>query len=79
MRLQMFLSEIGASTLLISFYSFIFYILWWSQKWLLVDNLVGVYDEVTFPTNMREKGTEVALANGSLMIKSVEFSVFLRE
>lgn len=75
MRLQMFLSEIGASTLLISFYSFIFYILWWSQKWLLVDNLVGVYDEVTFPANMREKGTEVALANGSLMIKSVEFSI----
>lgn len=75
MRLQMFLSEIGASTLLISFYSFIFYILWWSQKWLLVDNLVGVYDEVTFPTNMREKGTEVALANGSLMIKSIEFSI----
>lgn len=75
MRLQMFLSEIGASTLLISFYSFIFYILWWSQKWLLVDNLVGVYDEVTFPTNMREKGTEVALANGSLMTKSIEFSI----
>lgn len=75
MRLQMFLSEIGASTLLISFYSFIFYILWWSQKWLLVDNLVGVYDEVTFPTNMREKGTEVALANGSLMIKLVEFNI----
>lgn len=75
MRLQMFLSEIGASTLLISFYSFIFYILWWSQKWLLVDNLVGVYDEVTFPTNMREKGTKVALANGSLMIKSIEFSI----
>lgn len=75
MRLQMFLSEIGASTLLISFYSFIFYILWWSQKWLLVDNLVGVYDEVTFPTNMREKGTEVALTNGSLMIKSIEFSI----
>ena len=71
----MFLSEIGASTLLISFYSLIFYILWWSQKWLLVDNLVGVYDEVTFPANMREKGTEVALANGSLMIKLVEFNI----
>ena len=37
------------------------------------------FDEVMFPAKMREKGTRVALANGSLMTKSVEFSLSLRE
>ena len=31
------------------------------------------------PAKMREKGTRVALANGSLMTNSVEFSISLRE
>lgn len=25
---------------------------WWSQKWLSVDNLMGAYDEVTFPAKV---------------------------
>ena len=32
-----------------------------------------------FPVKMREKGIGVALANSSLMIKSVEFSISFRE
>ena len=55
------------------------YLQWWSQKWSLVDNFVGVYDEVTFLAKMREKNTGVALANSSPMIKWVEFSISLRE
>lgn len=52
---------------------------WWSQKWLSVDNLMGAYDEVTFPAKVREKDTRVTLANCSLMIKSVEFPISLKE
>ena len=37
------------------------------------------FDEIMFPAKMREKGTKVALANGSQMTKSVEFSISLRE
>ena len=48
---------------------------WWSQKWSSVDSLVGACDEVKFPAKMKEKGIRVALANGSSMIKSVEFSI----
>ena len=44
-----------------------------------LDNLVETYDEVTFPTKMRKKDTGVALANNSLMIKSIEFSISFRE
>ena len=36
-------------------------------------------DEVMFPTKMREKGTKVALVNGSPITKLVEFSLSLRE
>ena len=36
-------------------------------------------DEVKFLAKMREKDTEVLLANGSPMIKSIEFSISLRE
>ena len=32
-----------------------------------------------FPKTMREKGTGVALANGSPMTKSIEFSISFRE
>ena len=32
-----------------------------------------------FLANMREKGIRVALANGSLMTKSISFSISLRE
>ena len=48
---------------------------WWSQKWSSVDRLVGACDEVKFPAKMKEKGIRMALANGSSMIKSVEFSI----
>ena len=41
--------------------------------------VVRTYDEFTFLVNMREKDTKVALANGSLMIKLVGFSIYLRE
>ena len=44
-----------------------------------VDSLVRTYDEVTFLAKMREKDTKVALANSSLMIKLVGFSISLRE
>ena len=37
------------------------------------------FDKVMFPAKMREKGTGVALANSSLMTKSVDFLLFLRE
>ena len=37
------------------------------------------FDEVMFPTKMREKGTRMVLANGYLMTKLVEFSISLRE
>ena len=37
------------------------------------------FDKVMFPAKMREKGTEVVLANGSPMTKSVNFLLFLRE
>ena len=36
-------------------------------------------DEVKFLAKMREKDTEVLFANGSPMIKSIEFSISLRE
>ena len=52
---------------------------WWSQKWSLIDSLVGAYDEVTIPAKMREKDTGVVLANSSPMIKLIEFSISLRE
>ena len=44
-----------------------------------VDSLIGAYDEVTFLAKMREKDTRMALANGFLMIKLVDFSIYLRE
>ena len=37
------------------------------------------FNGIMFPAKMREKGTKVALANGSLMSKSVEFSISLIE
>ena len=37
------------------------------------------FDKVMFPAKMREKGTGVALTNGSSMTKSVDFLLFLRE
>ena len=49
------------------------------QKCSSIDSLVGAYDEVMFLAKMKEKGIVVALANGSSMIKSVEFSVSLRK
>ena len=45
------------------------------QKCLSVDSL----NEFTFPAKMKEKGTKVALANGSPMIKSIELLISLRE
>ena len=32
-----------------------------------------------FPTKMKEKDTELALGDSSLMIKSVEFSIYLKK
>jgi len=37
------------------------------------------FDNVKFPAKMRKKDNRVLLANSSLMIKSVEFSISLRE
>ena len=37
------------------------------------------FDEVMFPTKMREKGTRVTLANGSSITKSIKFSISFRE
>ena len=44
-----------------------------------INSFVETYDKVTFLAKMREKDIEVALANGSPMIKSIEFSTSLRE
>ena len=45
------------------------------QKCFSVDSL----NRVTFPAKMKEKGTRVVLANGSLMIKSIEIFISHRE
>ena len=45
------------------------------QKCFSVDSL----NKVTFPAKMKEKGTRVVLANGSLMIKSIEIFISHRE
>ena len=50
-----------------------------AKKWSLVDDLIRAFDEVAFSAKVREKDTRVALANGSLMIKLVEFSISLRK
>ena len=43
-----------------------------SKKCSSVVSLIGAYDEVTFPTKMKEKGTGVVLANSSQYLSEIK-------